>query len=103
MRSTMRLLWAFVRIRLVSLCLGAILFPAVQAFADVVVPLDDVTTGVVVRQSPSSQSAQVGSLRPGDQAELLGSVPNWHRVNLASGTPGFVSKRWTRVVTGPPA
>src|SRR4029079_12290434 len=38
------------------------------------------------------------------QAELLGSVPNWHRVQLAGGVTGFVSKRWTRVIpSAPPA
>lgn len=66
--------------------------------ADTVVPLDDVTTSVVVHQSASSTSTRVGNLRPGDEAELVGSVPNWHHVKLSDGTLGFVSKRWTRVV-----
>lgn len=39
---------------------------------------------------------------PGEQAELVGSVPNWHEVQLANGTRGFVSKRWTRVITTSP-
>lgn len=75
-----------------------LLLCATRANADIVIPLDDVKTAVAVRQTASSQSPQVGSLRPGEQAELLGSVPNWHRVKLTSGTAGFVSKRWTRVV-----
>ena len=88
-----------------------ILFTAVHSFvtstalADTVVPSDDVTTRVVVRASASSSSAQVGSLLPGEMADLVGSVPNWYEVRLANGTPGFVSKRWTRVVptsTPPP-
>lgn len=69
------------------------------AFADVVVPSADVTTGVTVRASASSQSASVGILHPGEQATLLGSVPNWQRVQLANGVLGYVSKRWTQVVT----
>jgi len=74
------------------------------AFADIVVPTDAVVTRVVVRAGASSQTADIGSLRPGEQAELLGSVPNWHRVRLANGTEGFVSKSWTRVIsTGAPA
>jgi len=69
-----------------------------RAAADTVVPLDDVTNSVVVRLSASSTSARVGTLQPGEHAELMGSVPNWHHVKLAGGTLGFVSKRWTRVV-----
>jgi beta-lactamase superfamily II metal-dependent hydrolase len=72
--------------------------------ADVVVPSPDVTSRVVVRATASAQSADKGSLRPGDQAELLGEVPSWYRIRLANGTEGFVPKRWTRVVsaTGTP-
>jgi competence protein ComEC len=62
-------------------------------FADVVTPTDDVVTRVIVRQSPSGQSAQVGSLTPGQEAELVGSVPNWYEVRLANGLTGFVPKR----------
>jgi len=68
--------------------------------ADVVVPGTDVTTRVVVRQSASAQSARVGNLATGEKAELEGSVPNWHKVRLASGVSGFVPKRWTRVIAG---
>src|SRR5262245_66615193 len=72
-------------------------------YADVVTPTDDVTTRVIVRQTPSSQSPQVGSLTPGQQPELIGSVPNWYEVQLANGLTGFVPKRWTRVISvGPP-
>src|SRR5262247_1514306 len=71
-------------------------------FADVVTPTDDVTTRVIVRQSPSGQSAQIGSLTPGQQAELIGSVPNWYEVRLANGLSGFVPKRWTRVIPAVP-
>jgi hypothetical protein len=67
-------------------------------FADQVVPSAEVTTRVIVRASASSQSAQVGSLEPGEQVELIGSVPFWHEVQLANGSIGFVSKRWTRVI-----
>lgn len=67
-------------------------------FADVVTPTADVTTRVIVRQTASGQSAQVGSLTPGQQAELIGSVPNWYEVRLANGLTGFVPKRWTRVI-----
>src|SRR5437660_12936275 len=74
------------------------------AAADVVVPTDAVTTRVIVHATASGSSADIGSLRPGQQAELLGEVPNWYRVKLANGVEGFVSKRWTRAVstTTPP-
>jgi beta-lactamase superfamily II metal-dependent hydrolase len=90
-------------VRLIVLLAGLVLTSA-HALADVVVPSPDVTTRVIVRASASSQSAQIGSLRPGEQLELIGSVPNWHEVRLPSGAQGFVSKRWTVVVpTTPPA
>ena len=66
--------------------------------SDRVVVKDDVVTRVVVRASATSQSDDRGSLRPGESADLLGSVPNWFQVRLANGVEGFVSKRWTRVV-----
>jgi competence protein ComEC len=87
-------------IRALLLFASAILFLWTPAIADVVVPSDDVTTSVAVRRTASSQSAKVGSLRPGEQAELLGSIPSWHRVKLTNGKSGFVQKRWTRVVAG---
>jgi beta-lactamase superfamily II metal-dependent hydrolase len=83
------------------LLMGAVLLLlSTAAFADIVIPSPDVT--VVVRASASAQSAQVGTLRPGDQALLLGSVPSWYRIRLGDGTQGFVSKRWTQLVADPP-
>jgi hypothetical protein len=61
-------------VRLIVLLAGLVLTSA-QAMADVVVPSADVTTRVIVRASASSQSAQIGILRPGEQLELIGSVP----------------------------
>ena len=91
-------------IYLIVLLLGHSLAPS-RALADVVVPSADVTTGVIVRASASSQSAQIGTLSPGQQLELIGSVPHWHEVRFPTGVQGFVSKRWTVVVptTTPPA
>ena len=82
-------------------CVGigvGIILTAGQTWADVVVPSADVTTRVIIRESASGQSAQVGSLVPGQQVELVGSVPNWHEVRLPNGMLGFVSKRWTQVI-----
>ncbi|PYX30481.1 MAG: hypothetical protein DMG80_12145 [Acidobacteria bacterium] len=93
----------FQRLIGIWLCCTSILIS--RAAADTVIALDDVTNSVVVRLSASSTSARVGTLQPGEQADLIGSVPNWHHVKLASGTLGFVSKRWTRVIatSTPPA
>src|SRR5215475_8617922 len=70
--------------------------------ADTVTPTNEETTRVVVRADASTSAAEVGSLHPGESAELLGSVPRWHRVRLANGTVGFVAKRWTKVISAGP-
>lgn len=68
------------------------------AHADQVVPRDTVTNHVNVRQGPSTGSAQIGILAPGEQLEFIESVDRWHVVRLPDGTRGFVSKAWTLVV-----
>lgn len=75
----------------------ALLF-ASAATADSVVTRDRVVNGVRIRAQATSNSQQVGSLRPGEAADHLGSVPRWHRVRLANGVEGFVSKSFTLVV-----
>ena len=54
-----------------------ILLSATTALADVVVPIDAVSSRVIVRAQPTSDSTDLGSLHPGDEAELVGSVPSW--------------------------
>src|SRR5262245_39982603 len=83
----------------VATVLGLLALHPARAIADVVVPTADVTTRGMVRKSASAQSVQIGSLHPGEQLELAGSVPNWYEIRLPNGTPGYVSKRWTRVVS----
>jgi Deoxyribonuclease II/Bacterial SH3 domain len=73
------------------------------AHASTVTPSDAVTTYVVVRKQPSTQSAEVGTLPPGDKAEVLESVPYWLKVQLANHKVGYVSKRWvTETEAAPP-
>ncbi len=60
---------------------------AAPAEADIVVRSDRGVARVVVCQSASSASADVGSLQPGDQAEHLGSVPRWYHLSLGSRIP----------------
>ncbi len=70
-----------------------------SALADKVSPTQNVAVRVVVRAGASTTASDVGSLRPGEQAELLGSMPGWYHVRLTNGTEGFVAKRWTLVVS----
>jgi hypothetical protein len=74
-----------------------VVFRASIALADTVTPGPDVTTRVIVRASASGTSAQIGSLLPGQEAQSIGSVPDWHEVQLSNGVQGCLSKRWTRV------
>lgn len=67
-------------------------------FADVVVPTDRVTIRVVVRAEATSQSADVGSLRPGEQLEFVRNVPRWREVRLSPTETGFVTKSFTTVI-----
>ncbi|OJY95515.1 MAG: hypothetical protein BGP25_06400 [Lysobacterales bacterium 63-13] len=58
-------------------------------------PIVQVTSSVSIRESPSTHSALVGRLTPGQQVPLAGEVPYWYLVELAGGNIGHVSKRWT--------
>ena len=61
------------RICVAVLLLGLSFAPSVAlGQTDHVIPIDEVVTRVVVRATASSESADLGSLRPGEQAELLG-------------------------------
>jgi Predicted hydrolase (metallo-beta-lactamase superfamily) len=75
------------------------LFPQL-ALSDVVVTSDRVTNSVNVRETPAANGHILQVLRPGEQLEYVGSVPGWHEVLLNDGRHGFVSKSWTRVVSG---
>src|SRR4051812_34481711 len=79
------------------LLVGVILLSLTSAVADTVTPTNEVVTRVVIRSNTSTGSADIGSLRSGDEAELIDSVPNWYRIRLPNGTEGYVAKRWTRV------
>jgi competence protein ComEC len=64
-----------------------------------VIPSARVSSAVLVRAGPSTDTAIVGRLRPGDRATITREVSGWYQVQLADGTKGYVSKTWT-VVTG---
>jgi hypothetical protein len=73
------------------------------AIAATVAPTDRVTSYVVVRRGPSSESQAVGRLQPGDVAETVdgGDIPRWLKVKLADGTVGYVTKAWVEEVQAP--
>jgi hypothetical protein len=77
-----------------------LVFEAV-AQATTLTPRDTVTTHVVVRQGPSTESPQVGALNPGETAELVESISNWQKVRIANCTVGYVSKRWVTETAAP--
>lgn len=93
----MRFLWP--TLALILFLIGA--FPSFS-IADRVTPTERVTRRVIVREQATTTSSDVGSLRPGDSAELISSIPGWHLVRLTDGTEGFVSKAWTRIIPGTP-
>src|SRR5271156_1618275 len=63
-----------------------------RAEAATVTPSDRIVNYVAVRQQASGQSAEIGQLRPGDQAETLVSIPRWYQVQLTDGTVGYLFK-----------
>ncbi len=74
-------------------------FLATSSSADEVTPVDEVVSGVVVRDIPSSSdSRRLGKLLPGERATIQESVPYWYRIALPDGVAGYVSKRWVRIV-----
>lgn len=75
-------------------------FTGALAHATTITPTDAVTTRVIVREGPSTNTTEVGSLVPGQTAEVLEAVPNWLKVKLADNTVGFVSKRWVADTAG---
>lgn len=79
------------------LLLGTALVAA-PAAADEIMPNARVSSAVMVRERPSSDTAILARLRPGDAATLVGEVSGWYVVELAGGTRGYVSKAWTIVV-----
>lgn len=81
-----------------ALMLAVALLFCTPAWADDVVPSARVSSAVLVREAPSTDTAILGRLRPGDQADLIAEVSGWYQVRLPDGTIGYVSKAWTNLV-----
>ena len=72
------------------------------AVAEVVVPIDTVDEHVNIRMFPDSQSERVGTLRRGESARLVQSLPEWHEIEIAGGATGFISVKWTYLLDEAP-
>ena len=66
--------------------------------AQFVIPDERVEEGVTIRAQPSSQSQNLGLLRPGERIPFDGAVARWNRVRLPNGNLAFLSKGWTDVI-----
>lgn len=66
--------------------------------AEELAPSARVSSAVLVRAGPSTDTAILGRLRPGDTATIVGEVDGWYRIELPNGTIGYVSKAWTIVL-----
>lgn len=86
------------RLLVAALILGAAAILAAPATADDIAPSDRVSSAVLVREGPSTDTAILARLRPGDSATLIGEVSGWYIVMLPNGTRGYVSKVWTVVI-----
>ena len=87
-----------IRGALAALLLGISSTVAITASAEEIAPSARVSSAVLVREGPSTDTAILARLRPGDVATLVGEVSGWYVVELANGTRGYVSKAWTVVV-----
>ncbi|MDZ7685269.1 MAG: SH3 domain-containing protein [Gammaproteobacteria bacterium] len=72
---------------------------ACPVFADIVVPSDREVHGLNVREALGG--GVVGALQVGESAQLIESVRFWHKVELNSGTIGFISKGYSKVLVTP--
>lgn len=91
--STIRRFFPF----LSGLAIASILLGYVPAYAELVIPSSRVTSSLKVRSSPTTASAVVGKLLPGDAAVWVDSTTYWHQVTLPSGATGYVSRSWATV------
>jgi hypothetical protein len=80
-----------------GLAIASILLGHVPAYAELVLPSSRVTSSLKIRSAPTTASAVVGKLLPGDAAVWVDSTTYWHQITLPSGTTGYVSRSWATV------
>lgn len=67
-----------------------------------VTPNERVVRSVLIRAGPSVAAAVLGRLEPGDRLPIVEFRPDWVGVWLPDGRTGWVSRRWTTLVTKVP-
>ncbi len=87
------------KISLGQLLSGALvaLLPLLAA-ADHVVPVDEVTSYVKIREAPDASAEIVGRLHRSKPRRHVATVAGWHEVVLDDGSSGFVSSDWSVIV-----
>lgn len=91
--STIRRFFPF----LSGLAIACVLLGHVPAYAELVLPSNRVTSSLKVRSAPTTASAVVGKLLPGDAAVLVDSTAYWHQITLPDETTGYVSRSWATI------
>ena len=76
----------------------SLLLIATTASADRVTPKATSTSGVNVRELPTTQSARVDVVAFGESLRYVGSVPYWYEVQLEDGRPGYMSKSASEII-----
>ncbi|MDH3953912.1 MAG: hypothetical protein OEV03_06810, partial [Gammaproteobacteria bacterium] len=69
------------------------------AGADLVVPVDEVSSYVKIRKAPDGEAEIVGRLHRSKPRQHIETVPGWHEVELDDGSTGFVSSDWSVLIT----
>ena len=81
-----------------GLAIASILLGNVPAYAELVLPSSRVTSSLKVRSAPTTASAVIGKLLPGEAAVLAdSSTAYWHQITLPDKTSGYVSRSWATV------
>lgn len=77
------------------LLLSTAVLPIVPVIAEDIAPSARVSSAVLVREGPSTNTAIIARLRPGETAILISEISGWYIIQLGDGTRGYVSKAWT--------
>ena len=66
--------------------------------ADLVAPVDEVSSYVKIREAPDADAEIVGRLHKSKPRRHIGTEPGWHEIELDDGSTGFVSSDWSVIV-----
>ena len=97
MKSTMRAMLRYT----FGLCVGLAIPAGLVFAAECVVLRTDATTSATLRKAPTTNSANVGTLKQGQNLSLVALMPGWYETQLADGKTAFAAKRSTEIATCP--